>query len=398
MVEMFFCATNGETIPIEALLFLGGFVALFALFAVAWVRKRARRFEDERDDEQVPPSPRAKRPRPTPPPEPDGVPARDPVAEEVEEPERARFELGEPRSIREGLERTQRDGFVSRLGKIFKGKQLDEDLLEEVEEVLFTSDIGVKTSQRLLEDMRQELQRKELSDPKVVWNFLRTDSQRTLEAAAEKHPIREHESGSPRVIMVIGVNGTGKTTSIGKLAARYTAQGQRVLLAAGDTFRAAAVEQLEVWGRRVRADVHRGASEADPASVVFDAVTRAKKDKYDLVLVDTAGRLHTSVNLMAELEKIHRVIGKALPGAPHEVLLVLDATMGQNAIQQAQMFRDSVAVTGIVLAKLDGTAKGGVVIGISDQLQIPIRWVGVGERIQDTRPFVPRDFVDALFG
>jgi fused signal recognition particle receptor len=203
--------------------------------------------------------------------------------------------------------------------------------------------------------------------------------------------------GPPHVTLVVGVNGAGKTTTIGKLAARLTASGKKVIIAAGDTFRAAAGEQLDIWAARAGATLVRGPDGADPGAVVFDAVKRAVAEGADAVLVDTAGRLHTKTPLMEELKKVKRVLGKALPGAPHEVLLVLDATVGQNAIAQAKQFQEAVGVTGIALVKLDGTAKGGVVIGISDELKIPVTWVGVGEQVADLRPFDPQEFVDALF-
>jgi fused signal recognition particle receptor len=203
--------------------------------------------------------------------------------------------------------------------------------------------------------------------------------------------------GPPHVTMVVGVNGSGKTTTIGKLAAKLTREGKKVVIAAGDTFRAAATEQLDVWAERANATLVRGPDGSDPGAVVFDAVKRAQAESADAVLVDTAGRLHTKTPLMEELKKVKRVLGKALPGAPHEVLLVLDATVGQNAIAQAKQFQEAVGVTGIALAKLDGTAKGGVVIGISDELKIPVTWVGVGEKIADLRPFDPHEFVEALF-
>jgi len=417
-------AQASSEVPIGAIVAIGVFVLLIALFAVAWVRKRKRGLEEAEEgretgerpatgeeelaEEEEAPTPKSAKLAPAPAEQPVVVP-RDgaPVAPKDVHPEGVAVEdkaaapvfvLGEARSMHEGLEKTAREGFVARLGKLFRGKEIDASLVAEVEEVMFTSDVGVQTAQRLLDGMRAALSRRELSDEKSVWGYLRKETKAILDEAAQKLPERPTEGPGPRVIMVIGVNGTGKTTSIGKLAARYKAEGRRILLAAGDTFRAAAVEQLEVWARRVEVDIHKGKERADPASVVFDAVERAKAEGHDLVIVDTAGRLHTQVNLMEELKKVHRVIGKAAEGAPHEVLLVLDATTGQNAIQQAQIFGGAVQVTGITLTKLDGTAKGGVVIGICDQLDIPIRWVGVGERVQDLRRFDSGDFVAALYG
>ncbi|GMV42946.1 MAG: hypothetical protein AMXMBFR64_46620 [Myxococcales bacterium] len=304
-----------------------------------------------------------------------------------------------PATFAQGLAKTTGEGFVSKLGKLFRGKQLDEALLDEVEAVLYTADIGVTTSEKLLAGLRAALGRKELSSADKVWATLREQTLEMLESAnAGGGPLQVPDGPRPYVVLVIGVNGTGKTTSIGKIAARLSREGHKVLLAAGDTFRAAAVEQLEVWGRRVGVEVWRGGAGADPASVVFDAVEHAKKSGHDVVLADTAGRLHTHGGLVDELKKVHRVTGKAMQGAPHEVILVLDSTMGQNAMQQARLFRDAVPVTGLVLTKLDGTAKGGVVIGICDELGLPIRFIGVGERVQDLRPFDSREFVDALFG
>ena len=391
-------------VPVGGLIAVVLFVLLFVLFVVAWVRKRRREglgsreaAPEEAAEEPEEPAPPPVTPRKKKEKKEKKAPAPAPAVVE-EAPAFPTFELGEARSMRVGLERTQKEGFVSRLGRLFRGKQIDESLLEQVEEVMFTSDIGVRTSQRLLQGMRDALGRKDLRDDKAVWRYLEKETKAILDGVTETSSRDEKTPEPPEVVMVIGVNGTGKTTSIGKLAARRRSRGQKVLLAAGDTFRAAAVEQLAVWAGRVGADIHRGKDSADPASVVFDAVKRGRLEGYDVVIVDTAGRLHTQVNLMEELSKVHRVIGKAHDGAPHEVLLVLDATMGQNAIQQAEMFRTAVEVTGIVLTKLDGTAKGGVVIGIGDQLRLPIRWVGVGERVQDMRPFDSGEFVAALYG
>lgn len=303
------------------------------------------------------------------------------------------------KSLNEGLSKTKSEGFVGRLSKLFAGKQIDEALLDEVEEVLFTADIGVKTSDKLLTGLRAKLSRKELSDSRKVWDHLRLEAKTMLDGVEQGKSLALEEAGAgnPFVVLVIGVNGAGKTTTIGKLAHRLVADGKSVLVGAGDTYRAAAVDQLEVWARRVGAEVVTGAEGADPSSVLFDACRKAKEKGIDCVLLDTAGRLHTNANLVEELKKVGRVIGKALPGAPHEVLLVLDATNGQNAIQQAQIFREAMGVSGIALTKLDGTAKGGVVLGIYDELKIPIRWIGIGERTEDLRPFDKSDFVQALF-
>jgi fused signal recognition particle receptor len=294
-----------------------------------------------------------------------------------------------------GLERT-RSGWVNRLGQLFASKkELDPALLEEIEKVLLTADIGVRTSQKLLGELRESLDKKAIKDPAAVWGFLRRRSVEILTMDAQAVAFA---AAQPLVLLVIGVNGSGKTTTIGKLASKLQAQGKSVLLAAGDTFRAAATEQLEVWGARVGVPVVRGKDGGDPSSVVFDSVKRARSEGIDVVIADTAGRLHTKTNLMEELQKVRRVTGKALEGAPHETWLVIDATSGQNAIAQAQVFTQAMSVTGIVLTKLDGTAKGGVILGIADQLRIPVRYIGVGERVEDLREFEAEDFVEALFG
>jgi len=293
--------------------------------------------------------------------------------------------------LRKGLAST-RGGLLSRLGALLKGKDtLDPALVSQIEEAFITSDIGVKTTAALIERMRAELDRKALSDPAKVWAFLRGEAERILAVAAP--PLT---TGKPHVIMVVGVNGVGKTTTIGKLASRLHADGKKVVLAAGDTFRAAAVAQLEVWGRRTGCPVVRGKEGSDPSSVIFDAIKQAQKDGADYVIADTAGRLHTKTPLMEELKKVGRVMGKAFEGAPHEALLVLDATTGQNAIAQAQMFKEALRLTGLVLTKLDGTAKGGVILGICDEHKIPVRYIGIGERVEDLREFSAAAFVDAL--
>jgi fused signal recognition particle receptor len=296
-------------------------------------------------------------------------------------------------ALSSGLART-RAGWVNRLGGLFSGKkEIEPALVDEIEKVLLTADIGVRTSQKLLEEIRGSLGKHELKDPASIWSFLR---KRTAEILAVDAPPLDLGASRPFVLLVIGVNGSGKTTTIGKLAAKLKDQGKSVLLAAGDTFRAAATEQLEVWGSRVGAPVVRGKEGADPSSVLFEAVKRAKAENIDVVIADTAGRLHTKTNLMEELQKVRRVIGKAHEGAPHETWLVIDSTSGQNAIAQAQMFTQAMAVTGIVLTKLDGTAKGGVILGIADQLKLPVRYIGVGERVDDLRDFDPEAFVEAL--
>jgi fused signal recognition particle receptor len=297
--------------------------------------------------------------------------------------------------LRKGLSKT-RATLTGRLDRLFLGKkEISEDLLEELEEILFTSDIGVASTHELIESLQAQLARKELKNPEALRNALRDHILAFLEAPPPKRSLPG--PGEPLVIMVVGVNGVGKTTTIGKAAHRYVSQGKNVLLVAADTFRAAAVEQLSIWGERVGADVIKQKTGADPSAVVFDAIAAARSRRSDVVFIDTAGRLHTKINLMEELEKIHRVVGRKLPGAPHEVWLILDATTGQNAISQAEMFNKILGITGIILTKLDGTAKGGIVVGISRQLGIPITYVGIGEKIDDLRPFNAIEFVQAIF-
>ena len=296
--------------------------------------------------------------------------------------------------LRKGLA-ASRGGFVARLNALFQGKkEIDPAILEQVEEVMLSSDVGPKTTQAILGRLREALEKNELRDADAVWAALRAEATRILGIGGGA--IRM--TAKPSVVLMVGVNGVGKTTTIGKLATRYTTAGKKVILAAGDTFRAAAVQQLEVWGKRVGADVVRGKEGADPGAVAFDATTKAKESGADLVLVDTAGRLHTKVPLMDEIKKMRKTIAKALDGAPHETLLVLDATTGQNALTQAAMFKDALDLTGIVLTKLDGTAKGGIVLGICDELGVPVRYIGLGERAEDLREFDAEDFVEALFG
>jgi fused signal recognition particle receptor len=298
--------------------------------------------------------------------------------------------------LREGLTKT-RSGFTGRLDQLFFGKkEISEDLLEDLEEVLFTSDLGVATTQELIRLVQEGVARKELDQPEKLRTALKEHIRAFLNVPdmAQRTP----NAGEPYVIMMIGVNGVGKTTTIGKLGHQLKAQENSVMFVAADTFRAAAVEQLEIWAQRVGADLVKQKPGADPSAVVFDALASALSKQIDTVIIDTAGRLHTKVNLMEELEKIYRVAGRKLPGAPHEVWLVLDATTGQNAIAQAELFHKAIGVTGIVLTKLDGTAKGGIVVGISHQLKIPIKFIGIGEAMDDLRPFDASEFVEAIFG
>jgi fused signal recognition particle receptor len=317
----------------------------------------------------------------------------------AEEEERRKVAAEAGKTLAAGLERT-RGGFVARLSALLgAGKPVDESILAELEEVLFTADIGVKTASRLLETVRERVRSRELHDAEKVKAALRAEILRILSLDGKVAGEQALTVGDARpwVLLIVGVNGSGKTTSIGKLAAKLKAAGHSVLLGAGDTFRAAAGEQLEIWAERVGAPVVRGKEGGDPASVCFEAVQRGVAEKVDVVLCDTAGRLHTKAPLMEELKKVKRVVAKACPGAPHETLLVLDSTTGQNGIAQARQFHEALGVTGLVLTKLDGTAKGGVVIGICDELGIPVRYVGVGESVADLKPFDPQAFVEALF-
>ena len=298
--------------------------------------------------------------------------------------------------LKKGLAAT-RGGFIARLTALFTGKkEIDPSILEEIEEVLLTSDVGVKTTQTILERLRDALAKNELSDSDAVWRALRAEASRILTASEHGGGLRLDQK--PTVVLMVGVNGVGKTTTIGKLATKLKSEKKQVMLAAGDTFRAAAVQQLQVWGERTGSPVVRGKDGSDPGAVAFDATTKAIADtSCDVLFVDTAGRLHTKAPLMDEIKKVKKSIAKALDGAPHETLLVLDATTGQNALNQAALFKDALDLTGIVLTKLDGTAKGGIVLAIADVLQIPVRYVGLGERAEDLREFYPDEFVEALF-
>jgi fused signal recognition particle receptor len=298
--------------------------------------------------------------------------------------------------LKEGLSKT-RSGFTDRLDQLlFGSKEINENILEDLEEILFTSDLGVATTRELVDTVREGLTRKELDQPEKLKSALKEQMLAFLEVPESDHPIPG--PGEPLVIMVIGVNGVGKTTTIAKAAHLFIQQGKRAMLVAADTFRAAAVEQLQIWGDRVGAEVVKQRQGADPSAVVFDALSAAESRKMDVVLIDTAGRLHTKTNLMDELQKIARVAGRKLPGSPHEVWLVVDATTGQNAISQAQMFHEALGVTGMILTKLDGTAKGGIVVGIAHQMRLPIKFIGIGEKLDDLRPFHAANFVEAIFG
>ncbi len=299
--------------------------------------------------------------------------------------------------LRRGLKRTSVNigsGFIG----LFKGKKIDDELFEELEEQLLIADAGVETTTRLIGRLTEHASRKQLKDAEALYELMRKEMRNTLEPVSEPLvPELPQGREGPFVILMVGVNGVGKTTTIGKLAEQYQRQGKSVMLAAGDTFRAAAVEQLQIWGQRSRIPVIAQHTGADSASVLFDALQAAKARDADVLIADTAGRLQNKSHLMEELKKVVRVMKKLDETAPHEVMLTLDASTGQNALSQAQLFREAVGVTGITLTKMDGTAKGGVIFAIADKFKLPIRYIGVGERIDDLRPFVAEDFIDALF-
>jgi len=293
--------------------------------------------------------------------------------------------------LKQGLKRT-RDALTGGLLRLVRGRKLDEDLLEEIEESLIKGDVGVKTSAALVDALREAFEEGEVTEGEQVAPFLKA---RLAERLSGGSLVTADEK--PTVILVVGVNGSGKTTSIAKLSWWLREQGKTVVLGAGDTFRAAAVEQLTIWSKRIGVEIVKQETGADPAAVAYDAADAAVARGADVLIVDTAGRLHTQEHLMRELEKIRRVLAKRIPGAPHETLLVLDATTGQNAVQQARRFHDAAPVTGIFLAKLDGTARGGAVLSIRDELDLPVKFVGVGEKQTDIEPFDAAAFVEALF-
>ena len=343
--------------------------------------------------------------------------AREPESEPDSEPDSDAKEPSPPKEdaatrrereaerYRQGLAKT-RGGFVAKLARLFRGKpKVDDDLRDDIEEVLFTADIGAGTAEKLMKRVTEVLDREGVGDADAVWGGIHDAVLSLLDIPAE--PLDPEPAVRPYVLLMIGVNGVGKTTTLGKIAAQHIAAGRKVLLVAGDTFRAAAVEQLGVWAERTGADLHRGEDKADPSSVIFDGIARGRREGYDVVLCDTAGRLHTRKELMDELEKVGRSATKALRKGlaqseaasiegPHDTFLVLDATIGQNALAQAKLFKETMRFTGLVVTKLDGTAKGGVVLGICDELRVPIRYVGIGEKVDDLRPFDPRQFADAL--
>jgi fused signal recognition particle receptor len=355
---------------------------------------------ESKEGRQLGPTPKPK------PPTPESIPSTEVLPDEsgqvpalVVEPTTAAPPVASKKDVaglRKGLAAT-RGGFMARLKALFTGKkEIDPAILEQMEEIMISSDVGVKTTQSILERLRDKLQKNELADSDAVWAALRAEATRILDIGPAEP--RSASKNKPMVVLMVGVNGVGKTTTIGKLATKWNGEGKKVVLAAGDTFRAAAVQQLEVWGKRVGAEVVKGKEGADPGAVAFEATKKAAEVGADILLVDTAGRLHTKVNLMDEIKKVKKTIAKAMDGAPHETLLVLDATTGQNALTQAALFKEALELTGLILTKLDGTAKGGVVLGVCDELKVPVRYIGLGERAEDLREFVAVDFVEALFG
>jgi fused signal recognition particle receptor len=295
--------------------------------------------------------------------------------------------------LKDGLFKTRKNITDKINDVLLSFKSVDEDLFEELEEILITSDVGVETTMRILDNLRLKVKQQNVKDPMLIKGLLKQEMIEILGSSTA--PIGTH---SPEVILIIGVNGVGKTTSIGKISSKLKKSGKKVLIAAADTFRAAAIDQLEVWGKRAGVDVIKHQEGSDPAAVIFDAISAAKSRKIDVLICDTAGRLHNKKNLMEELRKIFKVIDREYPEAHKEVMLVLDATTGQNAIAQAKVFKEVANITGIILTKLDGTAKGGIVIGIKSELDIPVKLIGVGEKVNDLQEFIPEDFVNALFG
>ncbi|MDF2531546.1 MAG: ftsY [Clostridia bacterium] len=319
-------------------------------------------------------------------------------ADIIEESEEEELEAEEAKvsffsKLKDGLFKTRKNITDKINDVLISFKSVDEDLFDELEEILITSDVGVETTMRILDNLRLKVKQQNIKEPMQIKELLKQEMLEILGTSSEA--IGKH---SPEVILVIGVNGVGKTTSIGKVSSKLKKSGKKVLIAAADTFRAAAIDQLEVWGRRAGVDVIKHQEGSDPAAVIFDAISAAKSRKTDVLICDTAGRLHNKKNLMEELRKIFKVIDREYPEAHKEVMLVLDATTGQNAISQAKIFKEVANITGIILTKLDGTAKGGIVIGIKSELDIPVKLIGVGEKVNDLQEFIPEDFVNALFG
>ena len=316
-------------------------------------------------------------------------PVEKPVAPVEEEEQLSWFQR-----LTKGLTKT-RTGFVGKLKKLVLGStKIDDNLLDELEEALFEADVGVKTTQELLQYLHKKVDEEDITDPDKIYAILR-DQLRGMLTRFSSEPV--FNPNGLTVFLIIGVNGVGKTTTIAKLARRFVKDGKKVVLAAGDTFRAAAIDQLCIWGERVGVEVIRGSEGGDPGALVFDAIHAAKKREADLLIVDTAGRMHVKANLMAELKKVQKIAEKESNGGPHEILLVLDATTGQNAVQQAKLFKEALPITGLVVTKLDGTAKGGVLFAVEEQISAPVKFIGVGEKMDDMMPFNPEQFLEALF-
>lgn len=296
--------------------------------------------------------------------------------------------------LKNGLTKT-RTGFVGKLKRLVLGStKIDDDLLDELEEALFEADVGVKTTQELLQYLHKKVDDEEITDPEKIYALLRDELRGMLTRFSSEAVFNPN---GLTVYLIIGVNGVGKTTTIAKLARRFVKEGKKVVLAAGDTFRAAAIDQLCIWGERVGVEVIRGSEGGDPGALVFDAIHAAKKREANLLIIDTAGRMHVKANLMAELKKVQKIAEKESDGGPHEILLVLDATTGQNAVQQAKLFKEALPITGLVVTKLDGTAKGGVLFAVEEQISAPVKFIGVGEKMDDLMPFNPEEFLEALF-
>lgn len=295
--------------------------------------------------------------------------------------------------LKQGLEKT-RKGIVERIDSVLKVfKRIDEDLFDEIEEILITSDIGMNTTNKIINELRETVKKNKIENPAEIKKLLKKIISDLLGDSNREFDV----SSTPAVITIVGVNGVGKTTSIGKIANSYVKEGKKVLIAAADTFRAAAIDQLDIWAKRAHADIIKNKEGTDPTAIIFDAINAAKARKTDILICDTAGRLHTKKNLMNELEKMHRIINRELPDSSKQTLLVLDATTGQNAITQAKMFNEISSIDGIILTKLDGTAKGGIVIAIMADLKIPVKYICIGEQIDDLKPFIKDEFINALF-
>ena len=317
------------------------------------------------------------------------------IINEVEEVEEVEEETSFFARLKKGLSKT-RMGIADKVDQVLKSyKKVDEELFEEIEEILITSDAGVNTTMKIIDELRTKAKERKIIDASELRGLLK---EILIEILDNNEAPGLNEGPLPAIILVVGVNGVGKTTSIGKIAHSFKSQGKKVMLAAGDTFRAAAIDQLEIWGDRVGVDVIKHQEGADPAAVIYDAIQSAKSRQMDVLICDTAGRLHNKKNLMNELGKVTKIVEREFPEASKEILLVLDATTGQNAIQQAKVFKEVTNISGVVLTKLDGTAKGGVVLSIAYDMEIPVKLIGVGEGMEDLQKFVPTDFINALFG